>query len=112
MEESIFFDRIKKLEKKLGKSFNQIERELGYSRNALANYKKNSVPSAVRLLELAEYFNVSPYYLLGKKETSLKEEESISEFFFDNLDKKKKLEVYKIAQNWMIHEIENENLQK
>ena len=39
MEESIFYKRVRKLATDLGKSFNQIEKELGYSRNALSNYK-------------------------------------------------------------------------
>ena len=51
MEESIFYKRIKKLANELGKSFNQIEKELGYSRNALSNYKTQTIPSAIRLLE-------------------------------------------------------------
>ncbi len=62
MEESIFYKRIKKLANELGKSFNQIEKELGYSRNALSNYKTQTIPSAIRLLELAEYFDVTPRY--------------------------------------------------
>ena len=56
MEESLFYKRVKKLGEDLGKSFNQIEKELGYSRNALSNYKTKTMLSAIRLLELAEYF--------------------------------------------------------
>ncbi|GFH40843.1 helix-turn-helix domain-containing protein [Lactococcus insecticola] len=62
----MFFEIIKSLanEKKL--SINQLERELGYSRNSLANYKsKKSKPSAKRVDELAKFFNVSTDYLLG-----------------------------------------------
>ena len=51
---------------KLNKSVNQIERDLGYPRNTLQNYKKGTIPSALRLLELAQYFGVSPQYLVGK----------------------------------------------
>ncbi|MDM5144836.1 hypothetical protein ICE98_01937 [Lactococcus lactis] len=35
--ENIFYLRLKALTHESGKSFNQIERELGYTRNALAN---------------------------------------------------------------------------
>ena len=45
---------------------NQIERELGYPRNTISSYKRQN-PSTKRLDELAEYFNVSVDYLLGRK---------------------------------------------
>ncbi|MGL5898276.1 MAG: helix-turn-helix domain-containing protein [Lactobacillaceae bacterium] len=48
-----------------GKSTNQIERELGYPRNALHNYRTGSEPSATRLMELSQYFQLSPGYLMG-----------------------------------------------
>ena len=64
---SAFYERLRYLIHEKGKSFNQIERELGYSRNALSNYKQNRIPSAIRLVQLSEYFGVSPEYLLGKK---------------------------------------------
>ncbi|WP_252899259.1 helix-turn-helix domain-containing protein [Lactococcus fujiensis] len=52
----------------LKKSFNQVERELGYPRNALANYRLGKQPSARRLSELADFFDVSDEYLLEKKQ--------------------------------------------
>lgn len=61
----MFYKRLKELAELSKKSFNEIERELGYSRNALNGYKLKRVPSAVRLLELANYFEVSPEYLMG-----------------------------------------------
>ena len=93
MEESLFYKRVKKLGEDLGKSFNQIEKELGYSRNALSNYKTKTMPSAIRLLELAEYFDVSPRYLLGMDEMceNSREKNSFTEFLFENLDKNQKL---------------------
>ena len=44
------FDRIKELAKKQGLSINSLEEKLGYSRNT----------------EIADYFNVSTDYLLGR----------------------------------------------
>lgn len=78
MEETLFCKRVKKLGEDLGKSFNQIEKELGYSRNALSNYKTKTMPSAIRLLELAEYFDVSPRYLLGMDEMCENSREKIA----------------------------------
>ena len=59
------FKKIKELAKKRGKSLGQVEEDLGYGRNTL--YKiKNSTPNAERIAEIANYFNVSTDYLLGR----------------------------------------------
>ncbi|MGI1837418.1 helix-turn-helix domain-containing protein [Lactococcus garvieae] len=59
-----FYERLKSLAKENNKSFNQIEEDLGYGKNTLYNYKIQN-PTQERLLELANYFNVSTDYLLG-----------------------------------------------
>lgn len=61
----ITFERIKELAKQQGKSLNKIEEELGYGKNVLYRLK-DSKPSAERLEELANYFDVSVDYLLGR----------------------------------------------
>ena len=61
------FDRIKELAKKQGLSINLLEEKLGYSRNTIYNLK-NSKPSTERISEIADYFNVSTDYLLGRTE--------------------------------------------
>lgn len=61
------FEKIKELAKKRGKSLGQVEEDLSYGRNTL--YKiKNSTPNAERIAEIANYFNVSTDYLLGRTE--------------------------------------------
>lgn len=60
-----FYERLKSLAEEKNKSFNQIERELNYPKNALNDYKKGKNPSAKRTAEIAKYFNVSIDYLLG-----------------------------------------------
>ena len=61
------FEKIKELAKKRGKSLGQVEEDLDYGRNTL--YKiKNSTPNAERIAEIANYFNVSTDYLLGRTE--------------------------------------------
>ncbi|MDS2240123.1 helix-turn-helix transcriptional regulator [Streptococcus pneumoniae] len=62
------FEKIKELAKKRGKALGQVEEDLGYGRNTL--YKiKNSTPNAERIAEIANYFNVSTDYLLGRTDT-------------------------------------------
>lgn len=67
LKKSMFqtFDRIKELAKKQGLSINSLEEKLGYSRNTIYNLK-NSKPSTERISEIADYFNVSTDYLLGR----------------------------------------------
>lgn len=59
------FEKIKELAEKRGMSINRLEENLGYSRNSLYNLKTKK-PSAERLQEIADYFQVSTDYLLGR----------------------------------------------
>lgn len=59
------FERIKELAKKQGLSLNQVEEKLGYSKNTLYSLKRQKA-SAERLKEIADFFNVSMDYLLGR----------------------------------------------
>lgn len=60
------FERIQFLANKQGKSVNDVEADLGYSKNTLYRLKRTN-PSAKKLEELADYFNVSTDYLLGRE---------------------------------------------
>ncbi|MCO4627740.1 putative transcriptional regulator [Streptococcus infantarius subsp. infantarius] len=59
------FDKIKELADKQGISLNTLEERLGYSTNYLYSLKKGN-PKSDRLQEIADYFNVSTDYLLGR----------------------------------------------
>lgn len=75
------FERIKFLADKQGKSINDVESDLTYSRNTLYRLKKTN-PSAEKLREIADYFHVSTDYLLGRtdvKEIPTKKESSIDD---------------------------------
>ncbi len=60
-----FYNRLQELAKKKGKSFHQIEVDLGYSKNSFYNYKTKK-PTADNLNKIAEYFGVTSDYLLGR----------------------------------------------
>lgn len=101
---AIFYTRIREQAEMKGKSFNQVERELEYPRNALSNYKKGShEPSGIRVLELAKYFRVTPHYLLGLND----EIPSLSESF-EAFDFNKKLELCSICQSWLTLQLSEE----
>lgn len=75
------FERIQELAKKKDKNLKEISLELGYSKNYLYTLKTKE-PAADKLRVLADYFNVSTDYLLGREEkTSLAEKHGV--FAFD-----------------------------
>ncbi|MEI4413963.1 helix-turn-helix transcriptional regulator [Streptococcus anginosus] len=59
------FEKIKELCQQRGISINYLEETLGYSRNTIYSMKSKK-PNAERLQEIADYFNVSTDYLLGR----------------------------------------------
>lgn len=59
------FEKIKELADKQGISINRLESNLGYSRNTIYNLKTKK-PNAERIAEIADYFQVSTDYLLGR----------------------------------------------
>ena len=61
------FERIKDLADKHRISLNDLEDKLGISRNSLYGIKKAN-PKSDRLQQIADYFNVSTDYLLGRTE--------------------------------------------
>ncbi|MGT2834056.1 helix-turn-helix domain-containing protein [Streptococcus hyointestinalis] len=58
-------ERIKELAQKKGYSLQKVAEDLGFSVNYLYTLKEK-VPKSDRLQELADYFNVSTDYLLGR----------------------------------------------
>lgn len=59
------FEKVRELARKKGLSLNQVEEKLGYSKNTLYSLKRQKV-SSERLQQIADYFNVSTDYLLGR----------------------------------------------
>lgn len=59
------FEKVRELAKKQGLSLNQVEEKLGFSKNTLYSLKRQKV-SSDRLQQIADYFNVSTDYLLGR----------------------------------------------
>ena len=63
----MFYKKLQELAKKKGKSFAQIEKDLGLAKNSMYNYKTKK-PTADRLNDIAEYFGVTTDYLLDDTE--------------------------------------------
>lgn len=103
----MFYERLKSLAKENKKSFNEIEADLGYSKNSMYHYKKVN-PSNDKLTKLAEYFNVSTDYLLGnttaKDYDSKRLDESIENsksFDGSPLDKEDKEIIHNLIKDYL-----------
>lgn len=76
------FERIKSLAKTHSKTMKQVTLDLNYSENYFYTLKNGKQPSAEKLNEIADYFNVSVDYLLGREDkASLAEKHGV--FAFD-----------------------------
>ncbi|MGT2895722.1 Cro/CI family transcriptional regulator [Streptococcus phage Javan174] len=62
----ITFERIKELCKKRGISINFLEEQLEISKNYVYSLKNKKFPSAEHMAKIADYFQVSTDYLLGR----------------------------------------------
>lgn len=62
------FEKIKILAKKQGISLNTLEERVGLGKNYIYSLKNKKTPSAEHIAKIADYFNVSTDYLLGRTE--------------------------------------------
>lgn len=81
-------ERIKELAQKKGYSLQKVAEDLDFSVNYLYTLKEK-VPKSDRLQELADYFNVSTDYLLGRTDNPniAKDDETIAGYTQDDLRK-------------------------
>ena len=81
------YEKIKELADKRGISLTKLEEDLGYSRNTL--YKlKSQKPNAERISEIADYFQVSTDYLLGRTDNPrIASDETIGGYTYEDLRK-------------------------
>lgn len=79
------YEKIKELADNHGISLMKLEEDLGYSRNTL--YKlKSQKPNAERISEIADYFNVSTDYLLGRTDNpAIVKDDTIAGYTSDDL---------------------------
>ena len=81
------FEKVRELARKRGLSLNQVEEKLGYSKNTLYSLKRQKV-SSERLQEIADYFNVSTDYLLGRTDNpAVAKNDTIAGYTSDDLRK-------------------------
>jgi len=87
----MLFNRIQELCKQHQTNFSKLERECGLSNATIRRWEKAS-PTADNIVKVADYFNVSVDYLLGRDAYSLSNEAQDYAKKFDSLsDEKKKL---------------------
>ena len=64
------FERIKTLAKRRSITLKQVTSDLGFSENYFYSLKAGKKPAADKLVAIADYFNVSVDYLLGREDTA------------------------------------------
>ena len=80
-------EKIKELAQKQGISLQKVAEDLGYSINYLYTLKEKT-PKSDRLQEIADYFNVSTDYLLGRTDNpSIANRDTIAGYTSDDLRK-------------------------
>lgn len=81
------FEIVKDLCEKQGISLNTLEDKLKLGKNSLYGLKRNQ-PSAERLQQIADYFNVSTDYLLGRTDNpAVAKNDTIAGYTSDDLRK-------------------------
>ena len=81
------FEIVKDLCERQGISLNTLEDKLKLGKNSLYGLKRNQ-PSAERLQQIADYFNVSTDYLLGRTDNpTIAKDETIAGYTSDDLRK-------------------------
>ena len=88
-------EKIKELTQKQGISLQKVAEDLGYSINYLYTLKEKT-PKSDRLQEIADYFNVSTDYLLGRTDNPAIAN-SKEQFFFEG----KEVDVEELASTAM-----------
>ena len=80
-------EKIKELAKSRGISLAKLEESLGYSTNYFYTLKTKT-PNSDRLQEIADYFNVSTDYLLGRTDNpAIAKDDTIAGYTSDDLRK-------------------------
>lgn len=80
-------EKIKELALKRGISLQKVAEDLGYSINYLYTLKEKT-PKSDRLQEIADYFNVSTDYLLGRTDNPvIAKDDTIAGYTSDDLRK-------------------------
>ena len=65
----MFWDRFEKLCRDAGKKPSPVGKEIGVSATAVYKWKEGTLPNGEILMKIADYFNCSTDYLLGRTET-------------------------------------------
>ena len=83
----------------------RVAKDLGIHQGTMGKYAKgNNVPEAKNLTKIAEYFNVSVDYLLGKTDKNIELTEGVEYAFFEGykqLDDEDKAELNRAAQRML-----------
>lgn len=105
------YEIIKKLSKERGLSIRQLEIRLGFSNGYFSKWKSVS-PNSEGLKKVADYFDVSVDYLLGR-ETTEKKKDNFAQFFKMKTDGLSDDEIETLKEEWLDYlEIRTRRMEK
>lgn len=87
--DSIIYVRIKELCAARGITLAKLEEDTGLSSSIIRKWKNNTSPSIDKVKVIAEYFNVSTDYLVGRSDISTPAEDLIGDEDFVSLQRAK-----------------------
>ena len=67
----MFIERFENLCRLNNTTISTVTKKLGYSLGTLSHWKKGGVPNGNIILQVADYFNVTTDYLLGKSDSMM-----------------------------------------
>lgn len=85
--ESILYQRIKKLCDERGITINKLEKEIGVGYSSIQKWKNTYNPSMDKINKIANYFNVSLDYLLGRTDIRTLSSDIIGDDFIISLQR-------------------------
>ena len=100
-------DRIKLLANEKGLTIAELERILGFGNNIISKWDK-SIPRSDKLEKLADYFNVSTDYLLGRTENKQRSILTSTTLDNDNLNARDKKDIAKNLEK-IVSDLDNKN---
>ena len=105
----MFYDTFLQLCNEKGVAPSRVALDLGYSKTTASKWKAGSMPSADKLQNIADYFNVSADYLLGNEKTSpadMTEDDELNIYLEELKNRKEMRMLFKLASGATKEDVE------
>lgn len=108
LDNELLFNNIKTLCDEKGIKITNLEKELGFGGGIISRWGNNADPSLSKIIDIADYFDISIDELIGRKIDSTFQEEDSFLFTLIEFTKDKSL-IWNIDKSYLIKEIGNQS---